>query len=96
MRLGNFLPRVFKVIAILIVVFYCSIAMVIAPHWGLDVCPFAFKNMRQSDFIPVVHGLPTVDIYLKAEKGEILFGGCLVHPMKAVCRHCGWPVKFSL
>lgn len=95
-KILSLMPRIFKMIAILIAVFYCSAVMIIAFHWGLDVCPLTFKKMGRSDFIPIVYELPTMDMYLKAKKDEVILGGCSIRPLKAVCRHCGWPVKFSL
>jgi hypothetical protein len=43
----------------------------------------------------MVYGLPMPETWERAERGEIVLGGCLVGPIGGVCPHCHWPCQWT-
>ena len=43
-----------------------------------------------SQLIPIIYGLPTHEMFLKQEKGELILGGCVISPNdpKCYCKKC--------
>ena len=53
----------------------------------MPICP----HCGSSNFIPIIYGEPSPELFEKAEKGEILLGGCEIPPDKDnyQCKDCG-------
>ncbi len=92
-RILKIITRILKIFLILILAFLCFRVGVFALHAGLSVCPYHFKRFQQSEVIPVVYGYPEHELLLKASRGEIVLGGCMVSHVKAVCSYCKWPAR---
>ncbi len=87
------MSKIFRTVLYFIVAFYSFIVLVLALHWGLNVCPFHLKTFKKP--LPVVYGLPTIDMFLKAKSGESILGGCMVHSLSALCPYCHLPAGFT-
>jgi len=37
---------------------------------------------------PVVYGLPGPELWERAERGEVILGGCVPEPVRWACAHC--------
>ena len=57
----------------------------------MPICP----SCGSSNSIPIVYGKPSSEAMKKAEKGEIVLGGCIVRPdrNKYRCKDCGRDFK---
>ena len=64
-------------------------------HLLAGVCPLHCKNIRNVKLIPVIYGLPGGRTLDRAERGEVVLGGCVVRPVDAVCPFCHWPAKLK-
>ncbi len=58
------------------------------------VCPRCGKGGQR----PIVYGLPTGEGGERAERGEVVLGGCFVMPADTACPACGleWESRRSL
>lgn len=90
-RMLKIITRILKIFLVLGLGFFCFYVGVFALHAGLSVCPYHFKRFQQSEVIPVVYGYPAHELLLKASRGEIVLGGCIVGHIRAVCPYCRWP-----
>lgn len=59
------------------------------------VCPLHCKVIRNADLVPVIYGLLGGRTLERAERGEVVLGGCVVRPVKAVCPYCHWPARWK-
>ena len=52
-----------------------------------DPCPECGATV-----VPIVHGLPSPELFETAERGEVALGGCTVFGGQAqrACSRCGW------
>ena len=57
----------------------------------MPICP----SCGSSNYIPIVYGKPSAEGMKRAEKGEIVLGGCIVRPdrNKYRCKDCGKDYK---
>ena len=46
-------------------------------------CPTCGQKM-----VPIVYGLPGPELFERAERGEIILGGCMPEPTRWGCAHC--------
>lgn len=95
-RILKILFRTIKIFFVLILGFLCFYAGVFALHAGLSVCPYHMRRFQQPELIPVVYGYPAHELLLKASRGEIVLGGCIVDHIRAVCPYCRWPARSAL
>ena len=95
-RISKIVSCIIKIFVILSLGFIFFNLTVFALHAELNVCPFHFKHFKKSEAIPVVYGYPTLETLLRASHGEVVLGGCMIRPTKAICPHCKWPVRLSL
>jgi hypothetical protein len=49
-------------------------------------CP----SCRALDVIPIVYGLPALELLEAEERGEVVVGGALPFAEQWHCRNCGW------
>lgn len=66
--------RIIKTIFIFILAVYCCLGVVTILHWGVNVCPFYFATFTKSEIVPIVCGLPTWDMLIKAKNDKIILG----------------------
>ncbi len=50
-----------------------------------------------TDAARIVYGLPTVETFEEAERGELILGGCVIGPESPEyqCRACGAPLPWA-
>jgi len=63
-------------------------------HVWLHVCPWHFAHFKPTALVPVVYGYPSSEMLQRAQRGQVVLGGCLVGPVTGVCPHCHWPSRF--
>lgn len=56
-----------------------------------DAAPPSCRRCGASRTVPIVYGLPTLEIFEAAERGELRLGGCLVSGDDPAwhCKACG-------
>jgi hypothetical protein len=59
---------------------FCVLALTVAIPIELD--PHGFQAPPR--LVPVAYGLPGPEAFERAERGEIILGGCCVHPFSAM------------
>ena len=57
----------------------------------MPTCP----KCGSSEYIPIIYGKPNDELIEKAEKGEVVLGGCIVTPDRNLfrCKECGTDYK---
>ena len=53
----------------------------------MPICP----KCGSSNYIPIIYGMPGPELMMKAERGEVALGGCVVTPDRDLykCKDCG-------
>ena len=53
----------------------------------MPTCP----QCGSEEYIPIVYGRPGTELQEKAERGEVILGGCIVTPDRNLfhCKECG-------
>lgn len=94
-RLLDWTYRILRVLLLLILVLLSAALICTALHGYLHACPCFFKRFSDAEVIQVVYGLPMTEAFERAERGEIVLGGCLVGPVGGVCPYCKWPCQWT-
>ena len=57
----------------------------------MPICP----KCGSEEYIPIVYGRPNAELQEKAERGEVILGGCVVSPDSNLfrCKDCGTDYK---
>ena len=52
----------------------------------MPICP----QCGSSNFIPIIYGKPSLGLFERAERGEVVLGGCILTPNRNlyVCKDC--------
>lgn len=61
------------------------------PHFQPAACPHCGKPLK---LVPILFGYPLPETFAKAERGELVLGGCMVNDddPEFACSKCGEPV----
>jgi len=93
-RLLDLTYRALRILLLLNVVLLSAALICTALHGYLHTCPFFFKRFSDAEVVQMVYGLPMTEAFERAERGEIVLGGCMVGPVGGVCPHCHWPCQW--
>ncbi len=94
-RLSRVMARALRAVLLAAIGIAILCVVNIAVHAGLHVCPLHLARVERSKIVPVVYGLPTGELLIKAERKEVALGGCVVGVVASLCPHCGWPIEFQ-
>jgi hypothetical protein len=82
-----------KKILFLMTAFYGVLGAAFVLHWAFNLCPIHFGKFKKP--IPVVYGLPIFEALIKAKRGEVVLGGCMVRSTSGACPYRHFPATFN-